>query len=101
MSKIYMTCGDVNFQKTLTEREKKYIHEGQNWISKFSRETDLKSIHSLGWTLDEVEALPEDKQNKLWEDATECWNIQDWSNSEYKRENAVPQEMGKLNFSKH
>jgi hypothetical protein len=100
MSKFFITCGDTDFQQTLTEREKGYIHGGQNWISKFSRETDLKSIHSLGWTLDEVEELPEDEQNRLWEDATECWNSQDWSGSAYRREQAVPQKMGRLDISK-
>ena len=65
-----VSCGDVDFQKTLTEKERDYIHKGDNWISKLGREITLKEIHSMGWTLDEVEELPKKKQNEFWKEAS-------------------------------
>jgi hypothetical protein len=100
MSKIKITCGDLDFQKTLTEYERDYIHKGDNWISKLSREIHLKSIHSLGWTLDEVEALPEKEQDAFWKEANECWNNHDWSNAKFLKNNAEPIEPSDIVMTK-
>ena len=100
MSKISITVGDTDFQKTFTEREKEYVHEGQNWISKFSREINLKALRSIGWTLDEVENLPKEKQDDVWNDALSCWNCQDWSESKHAKECASRQTMGKIELHK-
>lgn len=54
-TRITVECGDVDFQKTLTERERHYIHEGMNWISKLGRESFLRGLHAKGLTLDEYE----------------------------------------------
>lgn len=70
---IKITVGDIEFQKTLTELEKAYIHAGQNWISKYGREISLKSLHLIGYTLDQVNALPEEEQEKVWADANRAW----------------------------
>ena len=85
-----ITCGDIDFQKTLTEKERDYIHEGDNWISKLGREVTLKSIHSMGWTMDEVEELPEEKQDEFYKEANDCWNSQNWDNAKFKKEFATP-----------
>jgi len=87
---IAITCGDLDFQKTLTEKEREYIHKGCNWISKLGRETTLKSVHSMGWTLDEVEELPEEEQKAFWKEANECWNSHNWENAKFKKEPATP-----------
>ena len=100
MSKICITCGDTDFQKTLTENELKYIREGQNWISKFSRETDLKALHSIGWTLDEVVMLDKETQDALWRDATDCWNNQNWRNAKFLKNNAKPIEPSDIVMTK-
>lgn len=71
---ITIMAGDTDFQKTLTEVEKKYIHNGMNWISKLGRETELKSLHNFGYTLDQVYALPKEEQEKVWRDANKAWN---------------------------
>lgn len=52
-TRITVECGDTDFQKTLTESERQYIHEGMNWISKLGRECFLKDLHAKGMTLDE------------------------------------------------
>ena len=90
MSCFTITCGDTDFQKSLTEHERDFIHEGCNWISKLSREIQLKSVHSMGWTLDEVEKLSEEEQDAFWKEANDCWNSQDWSNAKFKKDNAEP-----------
>ena len=71
---INITAGDTDFQKTLTKLEKNYVHQGMNWISKFARETELKSLHNIGYTLDQIEALPLKEKKEIWKKATETWN---------------------------
>ena len=89
---LTVSCGDVDFQKTLTEKERDYIHKGDNWISKLGREITLKEIHSMGWTLDEVEELPKKKQNEFWKEANKCWNSHNWEGAKFKKEFANPVE---------
>ena len=85
-----ITCGDLDFQKTLTEKERDYIHKGDNWISKLGRETTLKEVHSMGWTLDEVEELSEEQQKAFWKEANHCWNSHNWEGAKFKKEFAQP-----------
>ena len=96
-----VSCGDVDFQKTLTERERTYIHEGCNWISKLGRETTLKSFHSMGWTLDEVDELPEKVREEFLSEANECWNSHNWEGAKFKKEFAKPVEASPIVFEKH
>lgn len=86
-----MVLGDTEFQKTLTEREKAYIHEGCNCLSKYSRELTIKGIRALGWTLDETEALPQEQQGLVRKEANRCWNNQDWSDAKYVKGTTLPQ----------
>lgn len=71
---IKIQAGDTNFQKTLTQCEKDYIHQGQNWISKMAREVSLKALHNYGYTLDQINELSEDERKKVWDEARETWN---------------------------
>ena len=87
-----LVLGDTDFQKTLTQRERDYIHQGCNFLSKYSREIQIKSIRALEYTLDEIEALPEDRQRLVWREANRCWNNQDWSDALYAKDgNPAPQ----------
>ena len=89
MGKTTITLGDVDFRKTLTENELAYIRGGCNWIGKGYRETQLKALHRLGWTLDEIDVLPYDERGKIWDEATLCGNNQSWERSKYKKELSV------------
>lgn len=91
MHKATMVLGDTEFQKTLTERERAYIHEGCNALSKYSRELTIKGIRALGYTLDEIEALPQEQQGLIWKEANRCWNKQDWSDAKYVKGTVMPQ----------
>lgn len=65
--------GDRKFQKTLTSLEKEYIHNGMNWLAKIARETELKSLHLIGYTLDQIQNLPEDERIEIEERASDEW----------------------------
>lgn len=93
---VTVSCGDTDFQKTLTEKERAFIHDGCNWLSKLSRESTLKSLHALGYTLDEIEALPEEEAKAIRSEANRCWNIQDWSDAKYKKAPASVPGQGKI-----
>ena len=85
MGKVYITAGDPEFQKELTESEWDFIKRGDNWIGKSMRETKLKALHRLGWKLDEVLARPYEEQDRIWEEAVICWNNQSWERSKFKK----------------
>lgn len=75
MSNICFVAGDTEFQKTLSEAEWAFIREGDNWISKFGRETKLKALHHYGEiTFENLQALPEEEQKELWGKILDKWN---------------------------
>lgn len=97
---IRVECGDLKFQETLTEKERAYLHAGCNWISKLGRESFLKGLHALGWTLDGIDALPAKKRSEVVEEADRCWTRQDWSDAKYLKDAAAKSDVSEIKIGK-
>lgn len=74
---VVVSAGDIEFQKTLTPKEMEYLNQGENMIDKIQRETVLKTLHNVNYTLDEVDDLPTEERKKVWLKAIDEWENKD------------------------